>query len=188
MSSNTSTRPTKYKLPALEYPSSRRLSNVEIFKAHGLRPPQPDIRQHQSDGNKNCDGRVQNPPSIRTLRGTQRRRDPTKERKRVDIPSAESTLTQGLKSQYQNGKLVIAKPSPSPSTTFETARSRHRLSRSRTSDYTSAASTLRTIGRISNHSSSDDSSVSANMSSQPLLQTAPGNTSSHPHPWTFPLP
>lgn len=141
-----------------------------------MRSPQPDIRQPQSDADRQHEGQIQDSTSSRAYQGTQKRRDYPNKRKRVDTSSTESTLTQGLKSRYQNGKLVIAKPLPSPSTTFETARSRNRSSQSRTSDYNSATSTLRTIRQASNHSSSDESLPPANMSSQPLLQTAPGKT------------
>lgn len=141
-----------------------------------MRPPQPDFRQPQSDADRQHERRNKDSLSARTLRGTQKRRDHSNKRKRVDVSSTKSILTQGLKSRYQNGKLIIANPTPSPSTTFETARSKNRSSQSRASDYNSATSTLRTIRQASNHSSSDESLLPANMSSQPLLQTAPGNT------------
>lgn len=165
--------PRKFSTRPTNYHRSSRLSNIDSFEAHGLEPPQPNLRLVQTGSIRNSQEEDKGPRASSTLRNVQQASHPFKGRTRADKPTSDSSLTQGLRTQYQNGKLVIASHTPTPYATFKSAISRNQLPQSRESEYASAASTLRHFRQAFN-TSSNTSSRSHIMSSQPLLQTAPG--------------
>lgn len=130
------------------------------------------------------------------MRGTFDRDSQRRVRQRLEIQQAESSQapSSGITAELRpNGKIVIASripalssaPATANSSTYTTGRSKFYSSTSSTSDYfshyslpTTRNKTFRNkYGSVDTTVFSEPSPNDSNMSSQPLLQTAPGKTS-----------